>query len=95
MDKNKPFKILNGQFKNVKYLSEPNVRYAIENTKSNAQAAKFIGVSLPTWKKYASMYIDTITGLTLYAKHCNKRGIGIKRDTKYYSISQTTTAAFS
>jgi len=47
-------------------LLESQVRYACENTTSNAEAAKWLHVSYSTWKKYASMYIDSATGKTLF-----------------------------
>ena len=37
-------------------MPESDIRYAIANTKSNAEAARFLKVSFTTWKKYAKMY---------------------------------------
>jgi len=50
-------------------LSEKQCRYAMENTISNAEAARWLHVSFSTWKKYASMYIDEATGKNLYQLH--------------------------
>jgi len=60
-------------------ISESQVRYAMENTKSNQAAASFLNVSRPTYKKYASMYFDTEKGKTLYELHKNQPGAGIAR----------------
>jgi len=60
-------------------LSESDVRYAIDNTKSNAEAARFMKVSFTTWKKYANMYTDSETGKTLYDLHTNIAGVGITK----------------
>ena len=60
-------------------LSESDIRYAIDNTKSNAEAARFMKVSFTTWKKYASMYTDPETGKTLYDMHTNIAGVGITK----------------
>lgn len=62
-------------------LPESDIRYAIENTKSNAEAARFLKVSFDTWKKYARMYVDRETGQTLYDMHTNQAGRGIPKDT--------------
>ncbi len=62
-------------------LSESDIRYAIENTKSNAEAARFLKVSFTSYKKYAKMYIDHGTGNTLYDLHTNQAGKGINKET--------------
>lgn len=48
------------------FLTEAQVRYAIENTTSNAEAARFLHIGSGTWKKYASMYIDPESNVSLY-----------------------------
>jgi len=63
-------------------LSESEVRYAIENTRSSAQAAKFLRVSPATFKKYASIYKNPENGLTWYEISNNKKGVGIVRSPK-------------
>lgn len=60
-------------------LSESEIRYAMENTKSNRAAAKFMRVSYDTWKKYAKMYTDSETGKTLFELHKNEAGKGITK----------------
>jgi hypothetical protein len=57
-----------GEYKGYQLL-ESQIRYAMSNTTSNAEAAKWLHVSFATWKKYAKMYIDAATGKTLYDLH--------------------------
>jgi len=59
-------------------LSLQQVQEAINNTKSNQAAARFIHVSYNTWKKYASMYMGE-NGKTLFENHLNEKGIGIPK----------------
>jgi hypothetical protein len=59
-------------------LSEAEIRYAMENTKSVAQAAMFLKVSYETFRKYAKMYVDSATGKTLFDLHKNQAGTGIR-----------------
>lgn len=60
-------------------ISESEIRYTMENTKSNAEAARFMRVSYDTWKKYSSMYTDRETGKTLFELHKNQIGLGISK----------------
>jgi hypothetical protein len=53
-------------------LTESQIRYAMENTFSNRQAAKFLNVCYNTYLKYAVQYIDTSTGLNLRELHKQK-----------------------
>lgn len=53
-------------------LTESQIRYAMENTYSNLQASKFLQVAYNTYLKYASMYIDSESGLTLRELHKTK-----------------------
>lgn len=62
----------------VKYLLQSDIEHAISNTKSCSEAARFLGVNYSTFKKYANMYRD-ISGLTLFEKHKNQKGIGISK----------------
>lgn len=55
-------------------ITESLVKYAMESTWSNSEAAKFLRVSYTTWKKYSSMYIDSDTGKSLFELH-NKSGV--------------------
>lgn len=52
---------------------------AIANTKSNSAAARWIGVHMSTWKKYADQY-------GLYEGHNNQAGYGIKKGWATYHI---------
>lgn len=47
-------------------FTEREIRYAMSHTSSNKQAAEFLGVSEDTYKKYAKLYVDKDTGLSLY-----------------------------
>ena len=62
----------------LKIINRADVERAMRNTKSNMAAARFLGVSKPTYKKYASSYKDE-DGVSLYEKHNNKTGIGIPK----------------
>lgn len=55
-------------------LTEAQCRYAIANTTSNAEAAKWLHISYETWRKYAKMYIDEATGISLFELH-KSRGV--------------------
>lgn len=77
----KPYKYIYGRGRESFNLPESDIRYAMANTKSNAEAARFSKVSFSTWKKYAKMYIDRETGKTLYDLHTNQAGVGITKDT--------------
>lgn len=76
----KQYKYVYGKGRTAFDLPESDIRYAIANTKSNAEAARFLKVSFTTWKKYAKMYVDSETGKTLYDLHTNQAGIGINKD---------------
>lgn len=72
-------------------LTEKEIRYAMENTKSNMQAARFLGCAYGTYKKYAKRYIDEETGKSLFELHKNQFGIGIsrvKKDTLSYPVKK-------
>lgn len=63
-------------FKKAYHLTEKEVRYVIEHTASNLEAAEFLRIRPDTWKKYASLYFDEETGKSLYklhAAHTKKR----------------------
>jgi hypothetical protein len=53
-------------FSNRKELSEDQIREAMSISNSNKEASEFLHVTSSTYKKYASMYIDDETGMTLY-----------------------------
>lgn len=50
-------------------LNEAQIRYAMENTTSNAEAAKWLHISFSTWKKYAKLYMDSASSKSLYELH--------------------------
>tara|TARA_R110000822_G_scaffold25937_1_gene78444 strand:+ start:1430 stop:1909 length:480 start_codon:yes stop_codon:yes gene_type:complete len=55
----------------------------MSNSKSNRAAAMFLKVSLPTYRKYAKLYIDNESGKSLYELHKNMSGVGIKKRFPY------------
>jgi len=60
-------------------ISESEIRYAMENTKSCAAAARFLKVSYESFRKYAKLYIDSATGKSLFELHKNESGKGVPR----------------
>ena len=76
----KEYKYIYGLGKTALDIPESEIRYAMENTKSNAEAARFLKVSFTTYKKYARMYTDRDTDKTLYELHKKQFGIGIPKD---------------
>lgn len=50
-------------------LTEREIRYAMANSTSNLDAARFLRISPVTYRKYARLYIDPETGLDLHALH--------------------------
>jgi len=50
-------------------LMESQIRYAMSNTSSNAEAAKWLHISYATFRRYAEMYIDSATGKSLFVLH--------------------------
>jgi len=60
-------------------VTERMVKTAIENTNSQAQAARWIGVSFTTYKKWAKYY-------NLYDQHKNQEGKGIKKGWASFDI---------
>ena len=62
-----------------KKLSEGVIRNAMKHTLSNHQAARYLKMSYDTYKKYAKLYIDQESGLTLFDLHKNASGKGINR----------------
>lgn len=62
-----------------KFLSKEDCLRAMQNTKSNRGAARFLRCSLNHYKKYARVYVDEVTGITLYESHKNLSGKGIPK----------------
>ena len=52
-------------------LTESEVRYAVANTKNNTEAAAFLNINIVTWRKYAKIYFDQVTGKSFYELHKN------------------------
>ena len=77
MDKpiNRPIRIPGKRF----IITERTVKRAIENTKSNAEAARWIGVAFNTYKKYAKIH-------GLWEQHKNQAGIGVKKGWASYRV---------
>jgi hypothetical protein len=80
MEDQPKYKYVYGRGRTSFDLSESDIRYAMSNTKSNSEAARFCRVSFTTWKKYANMYRDRETEKTLYDMHTNQAGVGITKD---------------
>ena len=70
-------------------FSEAVIRNAMKATQSNFQAARYLNVTIETYRKYAKLYIDQETGLTLYDLHKNATGKGIKKISWRNEISLT------
>jgi len=60
-------------------LTEEEIRLAMQNSLSNAEAARFCGCHLQTYRRYAKRYIDKDTGKTLYDLHNNPSGKGVRK----------------
>jgi hypothetical protein len=50
-------------------ISKADIEHAQSNTKSNAEAARFLGVGYERYKRYAKIY-------NLFDRHTNQKGIG-------------------
>ena len=68
-------------------LSETVIRNAMKHTQSNFQAARYLNLTIETYRKYAKLYIDQETGKTLYELHKNNSGKGIKKVNWKHDIS--------
>jgi len=67
-----------------KPLTKPDILNAMNNTRSNRAAARYLNCSFNHYRKYAKLYTDEETGLSLFEKHLNPSGKGIpKFITKY------------
>jgi len=58
---------------------EDEIRYAMANSRNNMEAARFLHIHHLTWAKYAKMYIDPETNLTLYEYHKRYGKLNAKR----------------
>lgn len=68
-----------GEFNVALNLTESQIRYAMLNSKSNRGAARFLHVTLATYRKYAKQYIDSETQISLYELHKNQSGKSIPK----------------
>jgi hypothetical protein len=80
MSEPQEYKYVYGRGRSSLDLPESDIRYAMANTKSNAEAARFLKVSFTTYKKYAKMYVDRETERTLFDMHTNQAGVGISKE---------------
>jgi transposase-like protein len=87
-EKEKKYKYVYGRGRSALNLGEAEIRYAMDNTKSNAEAARFLKVSFTTYKKYAKMYTDSESGKTLYDMHTNQAGYGITKNVSNANIGK-------
>ena len=60
-------------------LTETIIRNAMKHTQSNLQAARYLNVTIETYRRYAKLYMDRETGKTLYDLHKNATGKGVRR----------------
>jgi hypothetical protein len=63
---------------NAKFLSKDDCLRAMDNTRSNRGAARFLRCSFPHYKKYAKTYTND-EGRTLWEVHMNQAGVGIPK----------------
>ena len=61
-----------------KFLSKDDCLRAMQNTRSNRGAARFLRCSFVHYKKYARTYVND-EGVTLWEAHKNQSGIGIPK----------------
>ena len=71
----KPIKIPGKRF----VLTKGMIGESQKHTKSNMAAAKWLGVSYNTYRKWAKYY-------NLFDNHLNQKGVGIKKGWAYYKI---------
>jgi hypothetical protein len=60
-------------------LTKEQILAAINKTKSNRAAARYLNVSYHHYRKWAKFYKDSDTGETLFKKHLNPSGKGIPK----------------
>ena len=63
----------------AKIVTKEQLLHAQKMTKSNMSAARFLGISYEHYKRYAKSYTDEETGKTLFDKHLNPMGKGIRK----------------
>ena len=60
-------------------LTKNTIQSAQENTKSAAEASRWLGVSYNTYKKWAQYY-------KIFEQHLNQKGIGVKKGWATYKV---------
>lgn len=60
-------------------LTKEKVLEALNNTKSIKQAARYVGLSYPHFRRWCKLYKDKETGKTLLEKYKNRGGKGIPK----------------
>ena len=80
-------------------LTESQIRYAMQNSFGNKDAARFLKIDYRTYNRWAKEHIDSETGKTLYDMHTNQAGVGIIKDTIKatsgpYSIDKILTGEY-
>jgi hypothetical protein len=68
-------------------LTEQQIRKAMSLSTSNRGASRVLNVTLETYRIYAQLYKDPLTGQTLYDIHKNQSGKGTKKF--FYSSKET------
>lgn len=66
-------------------LTDAEIKYAMANSRSNAEAARFIGCDITTYKKYAKRYIDSESGMSLWEVHKNAAGKNLTKHFKHHA----------
>ena len=66
-----------------KPLSKAMIRTAMDKTKSNMAAARYLHCSYQHYKKWAKKYVDEDSGKTLFDLHKNQQGKGIPKFLKH------------
>jgi hypothetical protein len=61
-------------------LTEAQLREAMANTRSNKEAARWLGITDITYKKYAKNTFDEATGKSLFEIHKNQSGKGMPKN---------------
>ena len=61
-------------------LTESQLREAMANTRSNKEAARWLGITDITYKKYSKNTFDEATGKSLFELHKNQSGKGMPKN---------------
>ncbi len=64
--------------KAIKYFTKDQILMAMNNTRSNMAAARYLGCSFQHYRRYAKMYTDE-DGVTLFDKHKNPGAKGVPK----------------